>query len=140
MAQDRLLNVEIVTPQKVLFKGKAESVTVPGSQSPFQILYNHAPIVSSLDIGIVRIIDENSNSRIFATTEGFAEVRQNSIAILVDNADVANDLHDDDIIKEIESIRENLEHIKDKFEITQLKKQLHITENKQKALNKLKEM
>ncbi len=140
MAQDRLLSVEIVTPQKVLFEGKAESVTVPGSQSSFQILYNHAPIVSALDIGIVKIIDDAGNNRIFATTDGFAEVRRNNIAILVDNADDAANLNDDDIAKNIDGLRNDLDAADDKFEISQLTKQLNISENQQKAINKLKEL
>ena len=58
MADNKLLQVEIVTPQRVIFSGTAQSVTVPGSKSPFQVLFNHAPIVSSLDCGLTKLIDE----------------------------------------------------------------------------------
>ncbi|RPI66540.1 MAG: hypothetical protein EHM43_11245, partial [Ignavibacteriae bacterium] len=57
MSTDHTLNVSIVTPQSTAFEGKALAVSVPGTQSPFQVLYNHAPIISSLDIGIVKIED-----------------------------------------------------------------------------------
>jgi F-type H+-transporting ATPase subunit epsilon len=83
---NKLLDVKIVSPEKVIFSGKAVSVSVPGSQSPFQVLYNHAPIVSSLDMGVVKIVDEKENTLYFATTKGFTEVRKNVVSILVDNA------------------------------------------------------
>lgn len=89
MDANKLIEVKIVSPQKVIYSGKAVSVSVPGSQSPFQILYNHAPIVSSLDLGIVKIVDENEKTVYFATTKGFTEVRKNIVSILVDNAENA---------------------------------------------------
>lgn len=89
MDANKLIEVKIVSPQKVIYSGKAVSVSVPGSQSPFQILYNHAPIVSSLDLGIVKIVDENEKTVFFATTKGFTEVRKNIVSILVDNAENA---------------------------------------------------
>ena len=87
MDNDKILNVEIITPQKTIYSGKAISVAVPGSQSPFQVLYNHAPIVTSLDTGIIKIIDEDKNEKYFASKNGFAEVRKNLVSILVDNAE-----------------------------------------------------
>lgn len=82
------LEVEIVTPQKVLFNGKASSVTVPGSKSPFQILVNHAPIVSSLSNGTVKIVDEAGKETAYSTTAGFVELQKNKVSILVESATV----------------------------------------------------
>ena len=87
MANEKLLDVEIVTPQKTVFTGKAQSVTVPGSLAPFQILYNHAAIVSSLDQGKVRIVDSNGKDVLYSTGKGFAEVNKNLVSILVESAD-----------------------------------------------------
>jgi F-type H+-transporting ATPase subunit epsilon len=71
---EHVLNVSIVTPQATAFEGTALAVSVPGSQSPFQVLYNHAPIISSLDIGVVKIEDEKNNVTYYASREGFVEV------------------------------------------------------------------
>lgn len=49
------MTLEIITPEAVLYAGEAEVVTLPGTQGQFQILDNHAPIVSSLGEGEVRI-------------------------------------------------------------------------------------
>jgi F-type H+-transporting ATPase subunit epsilon len=87
MANDKLLKLEIVTPQKVLYSGDVVSVTVPGSKSPFQVLFNHAPIVSSLDTGLVKIVDEQNNTKYYAVSPGFTEVHGNKISILVDKAE-----------------------------------------------------
>jgi len=87
MADDKLMNVDIVTPQKTIFSGQAVSVSVPGGQSPFQILYNHAPIVSTLEKGVVKIVDAANKTTLFTTTDGFIEVRKNNISILVETAE-----------------------------------------------------
>jgi F-type H+-transporting ATPase subunit epsilon len=80
---EHVLNVSIVTPQATAFEGTALAVSVPGSQSPFQVLYNHAPIISSLDIGVVKIEDEKNNVTYYASREGFVEVMKNTVNIVV---------------------------------------------------------
>lgn len=80
---DHVLNVSIVTPQETAFEGAALAVSVPGSHSPFQILYNHAPIISSLDVGVVKIEDDANNVTFYASREGFVEVMKNSVNIVV---------------------------------------------------------
>lgn len=80
---DRTLSISIVTPSETAFEGKALSVAVPGSHSPFQVWYNHAPIISSLDIGVVKIEDDNNNVRYYAAREGFIEVLKNNVNIVV---------------------------------------------------------
>ena len=49
------MHIEIVSPEATLFSGEVESVIVPGSMGSFQMLNNHAPIVSTLKEGIVKI-------------------------------------------------------------------------------------
>jgi F-type H+-transporting ATPase subunit epsilon len=110
---DKLLEVEIVSPQQQLFKGKAISVTVPGSLSPFQILYNHAPIFSTTEIGIVKIEDENKENHFYAVSTGFVEVSNNLVSIVVEQGCAEEEVVEGDIQacllkynKEIETIDE----------------------------------
>ena len=49
------LNLEIITPSKSAFKGEIKSVTVPGTKGRFQVLKNHSPIISTLDIGMIKV-------------------------------------------------------------------------------------
>jgi F-type H+-transporting ATPase subunit epsilon len=83
---EKLLEIEIVTPQAKIYSGKAESVSLPGSKSPFQVLYNHAPIVSSLEVGLIKILDDNGKNLWFACSTGFTEISKNKVSILVENA------------------------------------------------------
>lgn len=83
---DKILYLEIITPKEVIFKGDVQSVTVPGSKSPFQILFNHAPIVSSLDEGQIKIADSNNKELVYTTGTGFVELQNNRISILVEDA------------------------------------------------------
>ncbi|TNE34619.1 F0F1 ATP synthase subunit epsilon [bacterium] len=80
--------MEIVTPNKIIFKGNVLSATVPGSKSPFQILFNHAPIVSSLDAGQIKFVDENNNEIKYNTGTGFVELDNNRISILIEDAEI----------------------------------------------------
>ena len=106
MEQEKILDVEIVTPQMVLYQGKAQTVTVPGSKSPFQVLFNHAPIVSTLETGLTRIIDDGGKLHLFATGTGFTEVHRNKISILVESAFDAADLNSDEIKTELIKAKE----------------------------------
>ena len=71
MSDSKIIDVEIVTPQQVIYTGQGVSVTLPGSQSPFQVLNNHAPIVSALDPGLFKVVDESQKTIWFATSPGF---------------------------------------------------------------------
>ncbi len=79
------LNLEIVTPSKTAYIGNILSLSVPGSAGAFQVLYNHAPIISSLEIGVIKIIESNNNEIIFATSGGTIEVLDNRILILAES-------------------------------------------------------
>ncbi|MDA3843658.1 MAG: ATP synthase F1 subunit epsilon [Candidatus Kapabacteria bacterium] len=92
MAQDKLMSVEIVTPRKIIYSGKAVSVSVPGSKSPFQALSNHAAIMSSIDLGIVKIADDSNKTLLFATGTGFVEIINNKVSLLVETATEASSI------------------------------------------------
>jgi F-type H+-transporting ATPase subunit epsilon len=80
------LSLEIVTPKEVIYKGEADIVTIPGSKSPFQVLPNHAAIVSSLDNGKL-IFRNGSEQTEYKTSSGIAEVNNNKISVLVEEAE-----------------------------------------------------
>lgn len=87
MNENKLLKVDLISPQKTIYSGMARSVSVPGKKSPFQVLFNHAPIVSTLDDGIIKIVDENEKTLKFSSKNGFVEVRSNNVSILVESAE-----------------------------------------------------
>ena len=133
---EKSLDVEIVTPKEKVFKGEAESVSVPGLLSPFQILYNHAPIVSALEIGIVKIVDINNTTINFATTTGFVEVKDNKVSILVESAIGAEDIDINILNASIENLHVKIEGLENKSEKEELKILLKEAENQLKIAEK----
>ena len=138
MAEDKLMEVEIVTPQRILYTGKAVSVSVPGSKSPFQVLYNHAPIVSALDTGIVKIIDDAGKKLFFATSTGFTEIHKNKISILVDSADDYDAINSENIKEELIKAKESVNKSQSSEEREKAKELVFHIENKMKVLEKTK--
>ena len=62
------MNVVILTPEKEVFKGSATSVKVPGIGGAFEVLRNHAPVVSGLASGTVRVCQKVENVCCFTST------------------------------------------------------------------------
>ena len=79
------MKIEIVTPDKKIFEGEIKSVRVPGKKGSFQVLKDHAPIVSTLDSGEVRMVDQNNNEVNYEISGGVIEVKANKIILLADS-------------------------------------------------------
>lgn len=77
------MTLEILTPDKKVFEGEVTSVTVPGTMGSFQILRDHAPIISTLEDGPV-IIKGNANEQTFIIKGGVVEVLKNKIIVLAE--------------------------------------------------------
>ena len=77
------MNLIVLTPEKLIFQGSIESVKVPGTNGQFEILKGHAPLVSSLVKGQVRIIEDNGSKKIFNISKGFVEILRNEVSLLV---------------------------------------------------------
>ena len=74
-----MLTLKIVSPERIEFEGKVESVKVPGMLGNFEILTNHAPIISSLKKGIVEYDDKQ-----LEIMGGFVAVQKNEVSICVE--------------------------------------------------------
>jgi len=78
------MHLEIITPEKKVFEGEVSSVQFPGVTGKFEVLNNHAPIISSLTKGKVRIIDNNNKTDFFEINGGVIEMQNNKIIVLAD--------------------------------------------------------
>jgi F-type H+-transporting ATPase subunit epsilon len=76
--------IEIVTPEQPVYKGTIQSVMVPGSDGLFQILYNHAPIISTLGTGDIRMGLPDGNEKTYKVAGGVIEVMNNKAIVLVE--------------------------------------------------------
>ena len=77
------MNLTILSPEKEIFSGAVKSVKVPGTVGYFQMLDNHAPIVSSLQKGEVSIVKTNGEKMTFSVDGGFVEMLNNEVALLI---------------------------------------------------------
>jgi F-type H+-transporting ATPase subunit epsilon len=85
------LNIEIVTPNGVKLSGEIRSCFAPGTEGQFQILSGHAPLLSILEIGEIKI-QKDDGIQLLATSGGFLEVKANLISIVVESAEFAADI------------------------------------------------
>jgi F-type H+-transporting ATPase subunit epsilon len=76
------VKLEIITPEKRLFDGHVKLVKVPGASGSFEILNNHAPIISTLTKGTIKVITESDQKELIDIESGIVEVKANSISIL----------------------------------------------------------
>jgi F-type H+-transporting ATPase subunit epsilon len=86
------LSLEVVTPSKTAYLGQVTSVTVPGTLGNFQVLYNHAPIMSSFEVGVVKVTDDQGKNLVFSTSGGTAEVLNNKVLLLAETFETPEEI------------------------------------------------
>lgn len=81
------MTLEILTPEKKMFNGEVYGVQMPGISGSFEVLENHAPLVSALKSGRLKVIkDKQNHLASFDIQGGFVEVLANKITVLVEGA------------------------------------------------------
>jgi F-type H+-transporting ATPase subunit epsilon len=78
------MKVEIITPEATLFQGEGTYVYLPGSDGSLGLLNHHAPLISSLKKGVVRVKDQAGKEHKFDVKGGTVEVFQNKVIILAE--------------------------------------------------------
>ncbi|TGX83371.1 ATP synthase F1 subunit epsilon [Palleniella muris] len=78
-----MITLNIVSPEKVVYAGAADRIVVPGTMGQFEILENHAPLISSLDKGEIRYATADGEHSV-AVEGGFVEVKKNQVDICVE--------------------------------------------------------
>ena len=76
--------VEIITPAKTLYSGEATLVQLPGSEGSFEVMQNHAPIISLLKAGKVKVKDAENKELFFEINGGVMENLKNKLVILAE--------------------------------------------------------
>jgi len=80
------MQLDILTPEKKVYSGEASSVSLPGTEGHFQVLNNHAPLISSLKAGVIKYKTVEGEMKV-NTKEGFVEVLKNKVTVLVEGAE-----------------------------------------------------
>ena len=77
--------LEIVKPDKKIFAGEIDLIRLPGSKGSFEILENHAPLISTLEEGPVKVIDKTGKEHNFHISKGVVECLENNVVVLVES-------------------------------------------------------
>ncbi|HEY5615433.1 MAG TPA: F0F1 ATP synthase subunit epsilon [Bacteroidota bacterium] len=89
---EKTFHLEIVTPRKIIFSAEVESFSAPGVVGGFQVLKSHAPLLSSIQIGEVKVIDTAGKESRYATSGGFVEVHENKVVMLAETAERVDEI------------------------------------------------
>lgn len=88
---EKTQRLEIVTPQKKVFSEDVKFLVAPGTDGELGILPEHAPLITSLNIGLLRIQQEGKTIKV-VVTGGFMEVRNSKVTVLANSAERAEDI------------------------------------------------
>ena len=81
------MTLEILTPESTLYTGEVYGVQLPGTDGLFEVLNNHAAIVSALKTGVLKVLTDKTNSISFNIKGGFVEVLNNKASVLVEGGE-----------------------------------------------------
>lgn len=79
------MQLDIITPDKLLFSGDVKSVLLPGAEGKFGVLSRHASMISTLKKGKIKVIDNQQKTQYFEISGGVAEVHKNKIIVLAES-------------------------------------------------------
>ncbi len=125
-------NIEIVSPVKMVYSGEVNSVSIPGTSGSFQVLQNHAPLISTFSVGKIKI-EKDSEIIEFSTSGGVFEVKSNKAIVLAESIESKDEIN-------IERARQS------KLRAEEILKMIEITEDEkedaklalQRAINRIK--
>lgn len=100
------LHLEIVTPERRAYEGDVDEVVVPGSEGELGILPHHAPLISLLGQGVLRL-RRGAEVEEFAIFGGFLQVRPDRVVVLAETADVASEID----LERAQRARREAEHV-----------------------------
>ena len=87
---DRKLYCEVITPEKILYKGDVNMVIAPGAAGELGILPLHMPLVTTLKVGELRLKGDNEKQDYIAIDGGYLEVKEDKVTVLADAAEYAS--------------------------------------------------
>jgi F-type H+-transporting ATPase subunit epsilon len=102
----------LVSPERELFHGEVDQVVVPGSEGEFGVLPKHAPVMSTIRPGALRILDDGGERRIFVNG-GFADVTPDGLTVLAEDAVDLADVDSAGLEQDLKDAREDVDAARD---------------------------
>ena len=97
------LHFSLVSPAKELFSGEVDHVIAPGSDGEFGVLVNHAPFMTTLRNGVVRVLEGDTVKMRIFVRGGFADITSAGLTILAEEARMLDDVKTEDVQAEMEA-------------------------------------
>ena len=91
MTEAKTLQLEVITPERLAYKDEVDFVVIPGAEGEIGILPEHAPLLSQLAAGELRIA-KGAETEFFAVSGGFAEVLSNQVRVFAETAEMAKEI------------------------------------------------
>ncbi|MEL7296439.1 MAG: F0F1 ATP synthase subunit epsilon [Pseudomonadota bacterium] len=132
------LNVDIVSAEGEIFSGAAGMVFAPAGMGEIGIAPRHAPLLTSLRPGEVRVLDADGNEQFFYITGGMIEVQPNMVTILADTALRGDELDEAAALEAQEAAREALENASETTDLQRAQEELAEAAARYRAAQKLK--
>ncbi len=128
--EGRQLFCRIITPEETIFDGEADLVVARIADGEIGVLVDHAPVVSTVEIGDVRI-RQNEERHIFATSDGFFKVSENLVQILVEEAVPAGEIDVEEAENRVEEASREISELagEDEDRRQEVERRQHIGEN-----------
>lgn len=82
-----MIRTNIITPYGPVYEGLATGVNLPGTEGAFEVKFNHASLMSILDIGKVVVREKSGKEEVFTVNGGFVEVHENRVTVLAESAE-----------------------------------------------------
>ena len=108
-----LMKFEMVAPERLLFSGEVQQVTVPGAEGEFTVLAGHAPVVAIIRPGVVTLIDESGKEAKLFVRGGFAEATPEGLKVLAEQAVPLAELDQEILAQEIKNAEEDVADAQD---------------------------
>ncbi|MAL78940.1 MAG: F0F1 ATP synthase subunit epsilon [Sneathiella sp.] len=108
-----MVTMDLVSPEKLLLSDEFEMVVLPGAEGDFGVLAGHLPITSTLRPGVISIYEGDKEKERIFVNGGFAEVSNDKITVLAEEAIFVADLNRADLEQRIQDAREDEEDAKD---------------------------
>ena len=109
------ITLEVVTPEKMVFSGKVDEVTLPGTEGEFGVLRGHEPFLTSVDIGELYFL-AGGKKYYYAVNTGYAEVTGSKVTVLIETAERADVIDKDRAIKAKEKATASLAQLNKEHE------------------------
>ncbi|MBP1852233.1 F0F1 ATP synthase subunit epsilon [Rhizobium halophytocola] len=115
-------NFELVSPERLLLSEEVSEVVIPGTEGEMTVMAKHAPTMTTIMPGVVRVKTAGGERHQYVVFGGFADILPSGCTILAESAVAMSDVNRDTLVKRIEQARADLEHAESDEDRTQIER------------------